>query len=242
MNQKERVRGVLLERMKMGKPIDALLNSLATRAPSTLIDITIGLDPIGGEKLTRALLPLLSQIEMRLASFPIAPQHFYQRLAEGSGEAKLELLETVIGMHPQEAWVCILSQQIEGLDAGQRHLMAIHEQPYFYEMCVQYAQKGMRNSLLYCAKKLGRVDPALALLQEGTLESGLHAGALALSRNPSCGMIEYLAALLGPDIDLPLSTMIEHITNPKVLDKIENLVVWYPRAKQLWKKQRNPRK
>ena len=238
MNQKERVRGVLLERMKMGKPIDALLNSLASRAPSTLIDITIGLDPIGGAQLTRALLPLLTQIEMRLASFPIAPQHFYQRLAEGSGEAKLELLETVISMHPQETWIGVLSQQIEGLDAGKLHLMAIHEQPYFYEMCVQYAQNGMRNSLLYCSQSLGRVEPALALLQEGTLESGLHAGALALSRNPSCGMIEYLAALIGPNIDLPLSTMLEHISNPKILDKLENLVRWYPRAYQTWKKQR----
>ena len=69
----------------MGKPIDALLNSLANRAPSTLIDMTIGLNPIEGAALTYALLPLLSQIELRLSTFPISPQHFYLRLAQGSG-------------------------------------------------------------------------------------------------------------------------------------------------------------
>ena len=31
-----------------GKPIDAQLRSLANRAPSTLIDMTLGLNPIGG--------------------------------------------------------------------------------------------------------------------------------------------------------------------------------------------------
>ena len=196
MNQKERVRGVLLERMKMGKPIDALLNLLRVERPSTLIDITI--DSIPLVELNAGSFASVDSNRNAIGFFPIAPQHFYQRLAEGSGDAKLELLETVVSMHPQESWICILSQQIEGLDAGKSHLMAIHEQPYFYEICVQYAQSGMRNGLLYCSQSLGRVEPALALLQEGTLESGLHAGAPALSRNPSCGMIEYLAALLGP--------------------------------------------
>jgi hypothetical protein len=242
MNQKERVRGLLEERIKIGKPIDSLLFSLANRAPSTLIDITIGLNPIGGAQITYALLPLLSQIELRLSSFPISPQHFYQRLAEGSEEAKGQLLDTVIGMHPEEDWICLLSQQIEGAEAGTRHLMAIYDQPYFHEMCHLYAQKGMRESLMYCCKKLGRVEPALALLINGTLDAGLQAGALALARNPSCGMVEYLCALMGPDIDLPLSTMIGYITDSKSLEKLEHLVVWYPRAKNMLKKQRNRRK
>ena len=231
MNQKDRVRSLLLERMKMGRSIDSLLVSLANRAPSTLIDITIGVNPIVGPQITNALLPLLSQIELRLGSFPISPEHFYLRLAEGSGDAKDALLDTVIAMHPEEDWVCLLSQQIEGVNAGKRHLMAIHEQSYFHDMCHLYAQKGLRESLLYCCQKLGRVEPALALLVQGTLDVGLKASAMVLSRNPSSGMIEYMCALLGPDIDLPLSTMIGYITSPKTLDKIEPLVMWYPRAK-----------
>ena len=216
----------------MGKPIDSLLSSLANRAPSTLIDITIGINPICGAQITNALLPLLSQIELRLSSFPISPQHFYLRLAEGSEEAKDLLLDTVISMHPEKEWIYLLSQQIEGGEAGKRHLMAIYEQPYFHDMCHLYAQKGLRESLLFCCQQLGRVEPALALLVHGTLDVGLRAGALALTRNSACGMIEYLSALLGPDIDLPLSTMIGYITSLKTLEKIEHLVVWYPRARK----------
>lgn len=238
MSKKERVRALLIERMKMRKPIDALLSSLANRAPSTLIDMTIGLNPIGGAALTYALLPLLPQIELRLSTFPISPEHFYLRLAEGSGEAKDVLLETVIGMHPEEEWICTLSQQIEGASAGTRHLMAIYDQPYFHKMCNLYVQEGARESLLHCCTKLGRVEPAIALLVNGTMDAGLRAGAHALSRNPSCGMIEYLCAMLGPDIDLPLSTMIGYIQNGKTLDRIADLVEWYPRADKMLKKQR----
>lgn len=239
MSKKDRVRALLLERMKMGKPIDAQLRSLANRAPSTLIDMTIGLNPIGGTALTYALLPLLPQIELRLRTFPISPQHFYLRLAEGSEDAKDVLLETVIGMHPEEEWICSLSQQIEGALAGKRHLMAVYDQPYFHNMCNIYVQMGARESLLYCSSMLGRVEPAIALLVHGPMEVGLKAGALALSKNPSCGMIEYLSALLGPDIDLPLSTMIGYIENGKTLDKISHLVEWYPRAQKMLDKQRS---
>ena len=239
MSKKERVRILLLERMKMGKPIDALLRSLANRAPSTLIDMTIGLNPIGGSALTYALLPLLPQIELRLRTFPISPQHFYLRLAQGSEEAKDVLLETVIGMHPEEEWVCSLSQQIEGALAGKRHLMAIYDQPYFHNMCNIYVQMGARESLLYCSSMLGRVEPAISLLVNGTMDAGLQAGALALCKNPSCGMIEYLSAMLGPDIDLPLSTMIGYIDNGKTLDRISSLIEWYPRAQKMLEKQRS---
>lgn len=239
MSKKERVRTLLLERMKMGKPIDALLSSLANRAPSTLIDMTIGLNPIGGSALTYALLPLLPQIELRLRTFPISPQHFYLRLAQGSEEAKDMLLETVIGMHPEEEWVCTLSQQIEGAMAGKCHLMAIYDQPYFHNMCNLYVQMGARESLLHCSSMLGRVEPTIALLVNGTMDAGLQAGALALSKNPSCGVIEYLSAMLGPDIDLPLSTMIGYIDNGKTLDRISALVEWYPRAKNMLENQRN---
>ena len=241
MSKKERVRALLIERMKMGKPIDALLGSLAHRAPSTLIDMTIGLNPVGGSALTYALLPLLPQIELRLSTFPISPQHFYLRLAQGSGEAKDILLDTVIAMHPEEEWICTLSQQIEGAAAGTRHLMAIYDQPYFHKMCNLYVQQGARESLLHCCRKLGRVEPAIALLMNGTMDTGLQGGALALSRNPSCGMIEYLCAMLGPDIDLPLSTMIGYIENNKTLDRITDLVVWYPRAQRMLKKQQDIR-
>ena len=117
--------------------------------------------------------------------------------------------------------------------------MAIYDQPYFHNMCNSYVQMGARESLLYCSSTLGRVEPAIALLVHGTMEVGLKAGALALSKNPSCGMIEYLSALLGPDIDLPLSTMIGYIENGKTLDKISHLVEWYPRAQKMLDKQRS---
>ena len=53
---------------------------------------------------------LLPQIELRLRTFPISPQHFYLRLAQGSEDAKDVLLETVIGMHPEEEDMLSLSK------------------------------------------------------------------------------------------------------------------------------------
>ena len=147
MNQKTKVRAVLVERMRIGKPIDGLLHSLAKRAPSTLIDIAIGLEPLSGAMFTRSLLPLLKPIEQRLSSFPIAPLQFYQRLADGSGEAAQELLAHVIALHPTDEWVCTLSSQIEGSMAGKTHLMAIHSRSFFSEVCLMYAKQGVRQSL-----------------------------------------------------------------------------------------------
>ena len=93
MNQKQKVRDIIQERLRIGKPIDNILLSLAERAPSTLIDIAIGLNPIGGEQITLALIPLLDQIEERIGNFQITELQFYQRLADGSEGAAAESLE-----------------------------------------------------------------------------------------------------------------------------------------------------
>ncbi|MEC7987622.1 MAG: hypothetical protein VX278_20815 [Myxococcota bacterium] len=232
MNQKQKVREIIQERLRIGKPIDNILLSLAERAPSTLIDIAIGLNPIGGEKITLALIPLLEQIEERIGNFQITELQFYQRLADNSEGAASELLEEIIARHYQQEWLIDISQQVEGLMAGYLHLSYIKDEDFFEEFCCKYAQKGMRRSLVSLASELGRIEPVLALLTDGNVEVGLEAAALALESNPRCGVIEHMAAILGPDIDLQLSSMIKKIQDPGVAKHIAELVHWYPRAKK----------
>ena len=232
MNQKQKVRDIIQERLRIGKPIDNILLSLSERAPSTLIDIAIGLNPIGGEKMTLALIPLLDQIESRIGNFQITELLFYQRLADSSEEASKDLLEEIVVRHYNQDWLIDISQQIEGVMAGYLHLSYIQGEDFFEDFCRKYAQKGMRRSLVSLASELGRIEPVLALLTDGNIEVGLEAAALALESNPKCGVIEHMAAILGPDIDLQLSGMIKKIQDPSVVKHIEELVRWYPRAKK----------
>ena len=188
MNQKQKVRDIIQERLRIGKPIDNILLSLAERAPSTLIDIAIGLNPIGGEQITLALIPLLDQIEERIWNFQITELQFYQRLADGSEGAAADLLDEIVARHYRHDWLIDISQQIEGVMAGYRHLSYIKDKEYFEEFCRKYAQKGMRRSLVSLASELGRIEPVLALLTDGNIEVGLEAAALALESNPRCGV------------------------------------------------------
>ena len=161
MSKKDRVRALLLERMKMGKPIDAQLRSLANRAPSTLIDMTIGLNPIGGTALTYALC-LCCHRWTGCEHFPFRLSTFICGWPRKWGRERCTLGDSDVCIQKKSGYV--LSQQIEGALAGKRHLMAIYDQPYFHNMCNIYVQMGARESLLYCSSMLGRVEPAIALL------------------------------------------------------------------------------
>ena len=114
--------------------------------------------------------------------------------------------------------------------AGKQHLLAVQNEPCFMDVCSLYVQHGVRKSLLFCSQTLGRVEPGLAFIAQGNIEVGLQAGVLALQKDPNCGMIEYMCALIGPDIDLPLSNLIAQLNSSSLLNHIEPLVKWYPRA------------
>ena len=179
------------------------------------------------------MLPLLEQ---RIQRFQISAARFYYRLAELSQEASNELLTAVLERHSQEEWFISFAQKAEGAAMGQLQLLALQDSPRFMDFCLLYVQRGARRGLVMVAEELGRVEPAIALLLEGVVEVGIEAAARALETDPNCGMIEYMAATLGPDIDPLLARLVARIHRAEVLHHVEELLRWYPRASAQFEK------
>ena len=232
MSQQKRdaVRDAILQRIKIGKPIDAFVQQLAERAPSTLIDISFGPKAIGGEIVTRALIPLLEQLEPRIGSFQIPISKFYGRLVELSGESALELLEAIISRHPYEDWMVGVSRKAEGTSMGALHLILLQNDEKFGYFCQLYADNGARRGLVQVAEELGRVEPMIALLRKDAIEVAIEAAIRALETNPQCGAIEHIAATIGPDIESIISRLVSRLHNQDIAKQIQPLVQWYPRA------------
>lgn len=232
MSQQKRdaVRDAILQRIKIGKPIDAFLQQLSERAPSTLIDISFGPKAIGGEVITRALLPLLEQLEERIRNFQIPLAKFYIRLINLAEGAALELLEAVISRHPHATWLVEVSRKAEGSLMGSLHLTMLNNDPQFGRFCQLYADSNARRGLVQIAEELGRVEPMVALLRKEAIEVAIEAGVRALETNPNCGAIEHIAATIGPDIEPLVSRLVSRLQNDEVANHIQPLVQWYPRA------------
>ena len=238
---RDAVRDAICRRIEAGAAIDDILEKLVEKAPSTLLDIAFGPQAIGGAEITRALLPLLPLLEQRIQRFQISAARFYYRLAELSQEASRELMTAVLERHSQEEWFISFAQKAEGAAMGQLQLLALQQSPRFMDFCLLYVQRGARRGLVMVAEELGRVEPAIALLLEGVVEVGIEAAARALETDPNCGVIEYMAATLGPDIDPLLARLVSRIHRADVLHQVDELLRWYPRASaQLKKMQHMP--
>ena len=172
MSQQKRdaVREAILQRIKIGKPIDAFLQQLAERAPSTLIDISFGPKAIGGPIITRSLLPLLDELEARIRNFQIPISKFYVRLIELSAEASMELLAAVISRHLHATWLVDVSRKAEGPLLGSLHLRMLKDDPQFSLFCQAYADNNARRGLVQVAEELGRVEPMVALLKKDAFD------------------------------------------------------------------------
>ena len=231
MSRQDAVREAILERIKIGKPVDVLLRRLAEKAPLTLIDISFGPRAIKGPILTRSLIPLLEDVERLLpAQIPIA--QFYARLIELGGEAGDELYHSLLRRHVDAPWVVDVAKRAEGADMGLMHLLLLHEDDGFSRFCGLYAQAGARRGLVKAAEQLGRPEPAVALLDAGAIEVAAEAAARAFETDSRCGVVEHVAARLGPDAGHVLDRLVAHLHDSYAARGIEPLVQWYPKASE----------
>ena len=113
---------------------------------------------------------------------------------------------------------------------GLMHLLLLHDDEVFGDFCDRYAQAGARRGLVKAAEQLGRPEPAIALLRIGALEIAAEAGARCFETDARCGVVEHIAALLGPDLDQILDRLVAHLHDSYSAQGIEPLVHWYPKA------------
>jgi len=142
----------------------------------------------------------------------------------------LDLLAEVIRRHPYASFLPDVSRKAEGHQMGWTHLVMLGDDSQFEKFCIEYARRGARRGLVLTAEELGSAIPAIALLWVGAVEVATEAAARALETNADCGVIEYMAAVVGHEFDPILTRVITHLHDPIVAEKIHHLVRWYPRA------------
>ena len=200
------LRDALAHRMADGRPVDTLLAGLAERDSTALAELIVGARALRGAAVVRAALGVVGALEAAVSPAPL-----YRRLADLAGVGAVEVLRTAAERHPRAPWLLGLSKRIEGVQCGVVHLRARAGHPDFPEICEVHAEAGHQRGLVQVAGDLGSPWPAVALLRAGAVDAAAEAAVRALERDPSCPVIQWLAAVWGPDLDPLLTRMIPYL-------------------------------
>jgi len=141
------------------------------------------------------------------------------------------LIDVVLERHSSAFWLIDFFHKIEGSLFGYLHLLHKHRHPDRSKSrdipawCMQYAQKGARDGLIAFAKNTGNPIPAATLYGIGEPEAGLDAAVGAFTYSLKSPVLEFLAAKIGPDLDIIVEQIDERLDAADVERPL--MVEWY---------------
>ena len=157
----------------------------------------------------------------------VPPEELYGALGKQLTFNTEALIDVVLERHSSAFWLIDFFHEIEGSLFGYLHLRHKHhlKSRDIPTCCLQYAQKGARDGLIAFAKKTGNPIPAATLYGIGEPEAGLEAAVAAFTYSLKSPVLEFLAAKIGPDLDIIVEQIDERLEAADV--ERPGSVEWY---------------
>lgn len=219
------IRRDLAAMLSRGDDVGPLYAALASCDLVALTDLVVGPQALRGPGAGLASLGVLAALETS-----VSPAGLYRRLVDLDPGAGPEVLRAAAERHPSAGWVVTLSEKVEGVSAGLIHLRTAAELPSsaLRPLCLAHARAGHTRGLIAFAGETARLEPVLVLLQAGPVEAAAEAAVRALEADPGTPVIETLAAVWGPDLDLLLCRMLPHLRSARTAKLLEPYAEGFP--------------
>jgi hypothetical protein len=152
----------------------------------------------------------------------VAPSGLYFRLADLAPEAGPTILETAARRHPAADWVVRLSRKYDPTP-GQIHLQVNAKGARFADACGACARGGLVQALGAVGEETGSPLPAVSLCRARRIEACVEVAARTLDTHPAAPVVQWLAAVYGPEMVGLVSRIAARLSNPAAVERVTRL-------------------
>jgi len=152
----------------------------------------------------------------------VAPSGLYFRLADLAAEAGPLILETAARRHPAADWVVRLSRRYDPVP-GRIHLSVHAGGPHFAAACDSCARGGLVEGLAAAGEETGSAHPAASLCRVGRIDACVEVAARTLDAHPAAPVVQWLAAVYGPEMGDLLQRIAVRLTHPDAVERVARL-------------------
>ena len=194
----DQAEGQITELLETGKAISEVVNEWLQTDPQVIALLLLE-GRIKHKVFAEYLLTVVQYLEAI-----VPPEELYSALGKQLTFNTEAFIDVVLERHSSAFWLIDFFHELEGSLFGYSHLLHKHHSRSrdIPTCCLQYAQKGSRDGLIAFAQDTGNPIPAATLYGIGDAKAGLEAAVGALTYNSKSPVLEFLAAKIGPDLDI----------------------------------------
>ena len=198
----EQAEAQIVELIETGKSIAEVVNDWLQKDPQVIALLLLE-GRIKHNVFAEYLLTVVQYLEAI-----VPPEELYSALGKQMDLNKDAFVDWVLERHVSAFWLIDFFRELEGSFFGYAHMLHKHRHPDRSKSrdipawCIQYAQKGARDGLIAFAKDTGNPIPAATLYGIGDAQAGLEAAVGAFTYSLKSPVLEFLAAKVGPDLDV----------------------------------------
>lgn len=221
----EQAESQITELLEAGKSIAEVVNTWLQKDPQVIALLLLE-ERIKHNVFAEYLLKVVQYLEAI-----VPPEELYSALGKQMTLNKESFVDWVLERHPSAFWLIDFFRELEGSLFGYAHMLHKHRHPDrsrsrdIPTWCLQYAQKGARDGLIAFAKDTGNPIPAATLYGIGDAQAGLDAAVGAFTYSLKSPVLEFLAAKIGPDLDVIVQQIDERLEEADVDRPLS--IEWY---------------